>query len=98
MALVDAGRPRRGLAHPPAAGVLAGVRRDGRRAGRPVRADRRAAKRGRGPDVLHGPQEPDGYHGPVAYLDDPYRRLERASSELEFALLLVFLKETARRA
>ena len=38
------------------------------------------------------------YHGPVAYLDDPYRRLESASSELELALLLVFLKETACRA
>ena len=38
------------------------------------------------------------YHGPVAYLDDPYRRLESASSELELALLLVFLKKTARRA
>ena len=38
------------------------------------------------------------YHGPVAYLDDPYRRLESALSGLEFALLLVFLKETARRA
>ena len=29
------------------------------------------------------------YHCPVAYLDDPCRRLESASSELEFALLLV---------
>ena len=38
------------------------------------------------------------YHGPVAYLDDPYRRLENASSELELALLLVFLKDAARRA
>ena len=38
------------------------------------------------------------YHGPVAYLDDPCRRLESASSELEFALLLVFVKHTAHRA
>ena len=38
------------------------------------------------------------YHGPVAYLDDPCRRLENASSELELALLLVFLKDAARRA
>ena len=38
------------------------------------------------------------YHGPVAYLDDPYRRLKSASSVLELALLLVFLKHTAHRA
>ena len=38
------------------------------------------------------------YHGPVAYLDDPYRRLESASSALELALLLVFLKPAAHRA
>ena len=31
------------------------------------------------------------YHGPVVYSDDPYRRLERASSDLELLLLLVFL-------
>ena len=38
------------------------------------------------------------YHGPVAYLDDAYRRLESASSEFELALLLVFLKDAAHRA
>ena len=38
------------------------------------------------------------YHGPVAYVDDPYRRLENASSELGLALLLVFLKEAAQCA
>ena len=38
------------------------------------------------------------YHGPLAYLDDPYKRLESAWSELELSLLLVFLKEAARRA
>ena len=38
------------------------------------------------------------YHGPVAYLEDPYRRLESASSGLELALLLVFTKPTAHRA
>lgn len=38
------------------------------------------------------------YHGPVAYLDDPYRRLESASSALELALLLVFVKPAAHRA
>ena len=38
------------------------------------------------------------YHGPVVYLDDPVRRLENASSELELSLLLVFLKDAARRA
>ena len=38
------------------------------------------------------------YHGPVVYSDDPYRRLERASSELELRLLLVFLKDAAHRA
>ena len=35
------------------------------------------------------------YHGPVVYSDDPYRRLERASSDLELLLLLVFLKDAA---
>ena len=38
------------------------------------------------------------YHGPVFYVDDPVRRLESASSELELSLLLVFLKDAARRA
>ena len=38
------------------------------------------------------------YHGPVVYADDPYRRLESASSALEFALLLVFMKPAAHRA
>ena len=38
------------------------------------------------------------YHGPVVYSDDPYWRLERASSELELRLLLVFLKDAAHRA
>ncbi len=37
------------------------------------------------------------YHGPVVYLDNPVRRLEGASSELELSLLLVFLKDAARR-
>ena len=37
------------------------------------------------------------YHGPVAYIGDPQRRLESASSALELALLLVFLKHTAHR-
>ena len=38
------------------------------------------------------------YHGPVVYPDDPYRRLERASSDLELLLLLVFMKHPAHRA
>ena len=38
------------------------------------------------------------YHGPVAYLDDPVRRLEQASSDLELLLLLVFVKDAAHRA
>ena len=38
------------------------------------------------------------YHGPVVYADDPVRRLERASSDLELLLLLVFLKHAAHRA
>ena len=38
------------------------------------------------------------YHGPVVYADDPVRRLEGASSDLELLLLLVFLKHTANRA
>ena len=38
------------------------------------------------------------YHGPVFYVNDPVRRLESASSELELSLLLVFLKDAARRA
>ncbi|MCY4024777.1 MAG: hypothetical protein OXH75_00495 [Acidobacteria bacterium] len=37
------------------------------------------------------------YHGAVVYLDDPYQRLESASSELELALLLVFVKHAAHR-
>ena len=37
------------------------------------------------------------YHGPVVYSDDPYRRLEQASSDLKLLLLLVFLKDAARR-
>ncbi len=37
------------------------------------------------------------YHGPVVYADDPARRLEGASSELELSLLLVFLKDAAHR-
>ena len=37
------------------------------------------------------------YHGPVVYSDDPNRRLERASSDLELLLLLVFLKDAAHR-
>ena len=38
------------------------------------------------------------YHGPVVYADDPYRRLESASSVLEFTLLLIFMKPAAHRA
>ena len=38
------------------------------------------------------------YHGPVVYADDPYGRLELASSDLELLLLLVFLKHTVHRA
>ena len=38
------------------------------------------------------------YHGPVAYLDDPYRRLESASSDPELTLLLVFTKHATYRA
>ena len=38
------------------------------------------------------------YHGPVVYAEDPSRRLERASSELERRLLPVFLKDAANRA
>ena len=38
------------------------------------------------------------YHGPVANLDDPYRRLKSASSALELALLLGFVKHAAHRA
>ena len=37
------------------------------------------------------------YHGPVVYLDDPYRCLESASAGLELALLLVFTKHAAHR-
>ena len=38
------------------------------------------------------------YHGAVVYADDPYRRLENASSVLEFALLLLFMESAAHRA
>ena len=64
MALVDAGRLRRRLAHPPAAAVRAGARGDGRRAGRTAGADHPAAEHSRGPDVQHRPQEPDGLPRP----------------------------------
>ena len=37
------------------------------------------------------------YHGPVVYADNPYRRLESASSALEVALLHVFMKRPAHR-
>ena len=37
------------------------------------------------------------YHGPVVYANDPHGRLERASSDLELKLLLVFLKDAAYR-
>ena len=38
------------------------------------------------------------YHGAVVYSDDPCRRLESASSVLEFNLLLLFLESAAHRA
>ena len=38
------------------------------------------------------------YHGPVVYAEDPVRRMEGASSDLELLLLLVFLKHAAYRA
>ena len=37
------------------------------------------------------------YRGPVVYVDDPVRRLEAASSDLELLLLLVFLKDAVFR-
>ncbi len=37
-------------------------------------------------------------HCPVVYADDPVGRLERASSDLELLLLVVFLKDAAHRA
>ena len=37
------------------------------------------------------------YHGPVVYSDDPVERLQRATSDLELLLLLVFLKDAAHR-
>ncbi len=56
----------------------------------------RSAVEGRTSSAAHKSQTV--YHGPVVYLDDPVRRLEGASSELELSLLLVFLKDAARRA
>ena len=56
----------------------------------------RSAVEGRSFSAAHKSQAV--YHGPVVYEDDPVRRLERASSELELSLLLVFLKDAARRA
>ena len=38
------------------------------------------------------------YHGAVVYSEDPYRRLESASSVLEFNLLLLFMESAAHRA
>lgn len=37
------------------------------------------------------------YHGPAVYPDDPYRRLQSASSDLELLLLLVFMKHATYR-
>ncbi len=56
----------------------------------------RSAVEGRTSSAVHKSQTV--YHGPVVYLDDPVQRLEGASSELELLLLLVFLKDAARRA
>ena len=56
----------------------------------------RSAVEGRSFSAAHRSQTV--YHGPVVYEDDPVRRLERASSALELSLLLVFLKDAARRA
>ena len=55
----------------------------------------RSAVDGRGFRASHRSQTV--YHGPVVYADDPCRRLENASSVLEYAVLLVFLKPAARR-
>ena len=38
------------------------------------------------------------YHGAVVYSEDPYRRLESASSVLEFNLLLLFMESATHRA
>ena len=38
------------------------------------------------------------YHGAVVYSEDPFRRLESASSVLEFNLLLLFMESAAHRA
>ena len=38
------------------------------------------------------------YHGPVVYSEEPDKRLERASSELELMLLRIFMKHAAHRA
>ena len=56
----------------------------------------RSAVEGRSFSAAHKSQTV--YHGPVVYEDDPVRRLEGASSELELSLLLVFLKDAAHRA
>ena len=94
----DAGRLRRGLAHPPAAGVRAGAGGD--------RAEQ-AGPRGRtvllrstvdGEAFSTAHKSQTVYDGPVVYSDDPYRRLERATSDLELLLLPVFLKDAAHRA
>ena len=99
VALVDAGRPRRGLAHPPAAGVLAGVRARWS-SSRPARAGGSSccetrSRAGRSPRPTRARRSTTV---PSPTSTTPYRRLESASSELEFALLLVFLMETAHRA
>ena len=43
-------------------------------------------------------RSPTVYHGPVVYADDPVRRLEAASSDLELLLLPVFVKQAEYRA
>ncbi len=97
MPLVDAGGPRRRVAHcrprefARAIGAMAAEQAGPR--GRIVLL--RNTVEGRTSCSAHKSQAV--YHGPVAYLDDPHRRLESASSPLELALLLVFLKPAAHR-
>lgn len=88
--------PRRCLAQAPALGVRAVARRDGERASRPSAPRRVAAQ---WPSAAGNSARRIGarrsHDAPVVYLDDPYRRLESASSVRELGLLRIFRKAAA---
>ena len=84
MAQGESGRPRRRLANPPAAGLCAGARGDGRPAGRTPRRIVLLRNTVDGRTFCTAHKSQTVYHGPVVYADDPVSgRLEAASSDRE---------------